>query len=239
MTNRQSNIIFYSLISLFLIGVITNAVFPQFFERFTKTEQELQIQQAMEKAEYDKALAVYSELVAANINQDQENTMPTAALYEEMAKIYALQDNQAQERAYYLKSLPIRKTFQEKDRYSLARIYHQLGLLDVQEDRLNKAQSNFEISLLTRLGDEQSSDQDKGMFLSLMQQRIDYKRLNHSETVATFRQLAGVHEIKKEYKLAREYYTRALSVSKEVFGEESSQVADIERVISKLTEVSQ
>ncbi len=235
MTNRQSNIIFYSAVVLFVIVALMNVYYPQLFEGFTKSNQELQIKEAMAKTEYDKALAVYGELIADKANQGESNTAETAQMYQEVAKIYALMGNSEQEQQFYLKALPIRQQLEEKDRYSLAQVYHQLGLLAKQQGRWNQAQQYFEKSLYARLGDiEQFEESEKGMFNRLQAQRINYKRLNHAETIATFQQLAEVFVSKKDYQSAKNYYQSALEASEQIYGEDSAQMLTFSKLIDKL-----
>jgi tetratricopeptide (TPR) repeat protein len=235
MTNRQSNILFYSAVALFVIVALTNVYYPQLFEVFSKSDQELQIKEAMAKTEYDKALALYGELINEKATQGESNTAETAQLYQEIAKIYALMGNSEQEQQFYLKALPIRQQLQEKDRYSLAQVYHQLGLLTKQEKRWSQAQQYFEKSLYARLGDiEPLGEDEKGMFTKLQQQRINYKRLNHAETIATFQQLAEVFVSQENYKSARDYYQRALLASEQTFGEDSAEVFAFSKLIELL-----
>ena len=235
MTNRQSNIIFYSAVVLFVIVALTNVYYPQLFESFTKSSQELQIKEAMAKTEYDKALAVYGEIINDKVTQGESSTAETAQLYQEVAQIYTLQGNSEQARQYYLKALPIREKLQEKDRYSLAKVNSQLGRIARQENRLDQAQQYFEKSLFARLGFVDLPENiDKGMFTKLQQQRINYKRLNHAETIETFQQLAEVFVNKKDYQAAKNYYQKALSASVEVFGENSEQVVMFSKRINEL-----
>ncbi len=235
MTNRQSNIIFYSAVALFVIVALTNVYYPQLFEGFTKSDQELQIKEAMAKTEYDKALALYGEMVNDKVAQGESSTAETAQLYQEIAEIYALQGNSEQERQYYLKALPIREKLQEKDRYSLAKVNFQLGKIARQENRLDQAQQYFEKSLFARLGFVDLPESvDQGMFTKLQQQRINYKRLNHAETIAAFQQLAEVHVDKEDYQAAKDYYQRARSASVEVFGEDSAQVVAFSKLLEEL-----
>ncbi len=235
MTNRQSNIIFYSAVALFVIVALTNVYYPQLFEGFTKSDQELQIKEAMAKTEYDKALAIYGELINEKTNQGESNTAETAQMYQEVANIYALMGNSEQEQQFYLKALPIRQQFQEKDRYSLAQVLHQLGLLAKQEKRWNQAQQYFEKSLYARLGDiEQFEDKNKGMFTKLQAQRVNYKRLNHAETIVTFQRLAEVLVSQEDFQSAKDYYQRALAASEQIYGEDSAEVLVFSKLIKQL-----
>lgn len=109
MTNRQSNIIFYSIISIIIYALIIHFSYPEFFENFSKSKEELSIGEAMNKGEHKKALDIYQQLVEERISDDNENSVKTAAMYEDMAKLYFLLGNNSEEKNYYLKSLNIKK----------------------------------------------------------------------------------------------------------------------------------
>ena len=98
MTNRQSNIIFYSIISLIIYALIINYTNPEFFENFTKSKKELSIKEAMNKGEHKRALTLYQQIVEDRISDDNENSVETALMYEEMAKLYSSLGNKVEEK---------------------------------------------------------------------------------------------------------------------------------------------
>ena len=67
MTNRQSNIIFYCVISIIVYVIIVNNFYPDFFEDFTKSKTELSIKEAESKGEHSKALMMYQDLVREKV----------------------------------------------------------------------------------------------------------------------------------------------------------------------------
>lgn len=234
MTNRQSNIIFYTIILVVISGFIVNSYYPQYFEYMAKGQPQLAIDEALDKQEYEKALAIYSELIIEHASRGEANTEQVALMYEAVAKIYLLQGNQLQAQRYFLKALPIRQQRQERDRYSLAQLYHVLGELAVDLNRRDQGQVYFEQSLQARLASAQQADSDSGMFTQMQQTRINYKRLNHPETIATFEQLAKLHLSQQDYQTAKNYYQKALQASINTFGEDSAEVASIADSIKQL-----
>ena len=109
MSNRQSNIIFYLVIFLFICAMYVNHSHPDGFNVFTKSTEEVLVKEAIENGEYEKAIAHYQKLVAENIDDDNEISIQTADIYEEIAQAYFLLGNQQREQTYYVKSLGIKK----------------------------------------------------------------------------------------------------------------------------------
>ena len=70
MTNRQSNIIFYSVISIIIYALIINFAYPEFFENFSKSKDELAIQEAMDNGEHKNALLIYQKITEEKINNN-------------------------------------------------------------------------------------------------------------------------------------------------------------------------
>lgn len=232
MTNRQSNIIFYAIICLVLSTGIINLYYPEFFERFSKSSAQLSVEEALAKGELNKALAGYNALIRQS---DEQDSVETAQLYEAAAQVAAKLGNDHQRKDYYLKALAIRKPLEKKDRYSLAAVYTQLGLIAETENRLEQAQAYYEQALATRLGDVVLKDQgDPGMFIGLQNERVKYTRLNHPETIATYQQLAQIHLAQQHLTKAREYYAQAMAASQITFGEDSVEVSLLQGLIDEL-----
>lgn len=235
MTNRQSNIIFYSVISVIIYALILNYFSPETFENFSKSKQELSIQEAMDKGEYNKALSLYQELIEEKISNDSENSVETAAMYEEMANLYLFQGNKVEEKNHYLKSLNIKERLKKIDLFGFANTYEKLGLLAEEDKQYDQAQIYYEKSLLQRLGNKkEDKKEDKGVITGMHQARLDYVRLNNEATIATFKKLAAIHNIKKEYAIAKNYYQKALTASKLTFGEDDDKTLEITHLMKRL-----
>jgi len=86
MTNRQSNFIFYSVITLIVCAIATHYLAPNFFENLTKSKTELSINEAMENGEHKIALSLYQQLLDKNLKNENKNDEETATIYSNMAK---------------------------------------------------------------------------------------------------------------------------------------------------------
>ncbi len=234
MSNRQSNIIFYFVIFLFICAMYVNHSHPDVFNVFTKSTEEVLVKEAIENGEYEKAIAHYQKLVAENIDDDNEISIQTADIYEEIAQAYFLLGNQQREQTYYVKSLGIKKQLPKINIHTLANTYSKLGNLAEENKQYDQAQRYYEQALSTRLGDitEVSEDVKKGMFLELQQTRLIYLRSNHRDTIVTYKDLGNIHRIKQEHSISREYYQRALAASINTFGEEDSKTIEIKGLIT-------
>lgn len=233
MTNRQSNIIFYSVIVTVICGVIVNGVYPELFGNLSKSKEELAIKEAMAQGQHNKALGIYQTLVEQRISGNNEITVETADLYEEMANLHALDGNKAQEKEHYLKSLAIKQQLKKVSFYSLANTYFKLGTLAEEAQQYGQAQRYYELSLATKLGDKKQ-DGDEGFFEGLQNAQLEYKRLNHPETIATFKKLGAMHVINQEYSLAKDYYERALTASQQIFGDDDARTLEVMELIKQL-----
>jgi hypothetical protein len=235
MTNRQSNIIFYSVISIIIYALVLNFSNPEFFENFSKSKEELSIKEAVNSGEHNKALVIYQQLVEERINDDNEINVETAAMYEDMANLYSLLGNKAEEKNYYLKSLKIKEQLKKNDMFGFAKTYFKLGLITEEEGQYDSAQIYYEKSLSKRLGDpEQVKEQDTGMITGMHQTRLNYIRLNNEATITTLKKLGAIHNIKKEYTIAKKYYDKALTASKITFGEDAAETLDLMDLIKRL-----
>lgn len=235
MTNRQSNIIFYTIISIIIYALIINYSNPEFFENFSKSREELSIKEAMNKGEHNKALAIYQQLVEEKISDDNENSVETATMYEDMANLYFLLGNKVEEKNYYLKSLNIKEQLNKIDMFGFANTYDKLGSLAQEEKQYDQAQMYYEKSLLQRLGNtKKGKEKDEGMITGMHQSRLDYIRLNNEETIATFKKLGAIHNIKKEYAIAKKYYEKALTASKLTYGEDDIKTLEIMNLMNRL-----
>ncbi len=233
MTNRQSNIIFYSVISLIIYALIINHFYPEYFENFTKSKAELSIKVAMDDGEHGKALAIYQQLLEKKIEQGNESSLETAAMYEEMANLYSLLGNKSDEKNYYVMSLNIKEKLKKVDRYSFANTYEKLGEIAEENREYDQAQLYYEKSLSHRLGDTEK-DEDEGMITGMHQSRLNYIRLNNEATITTFKKLAKIHNIKKEYAIAKNYYEKALTASKLTFGEDDAKTLEIMHLVNSI-----
>lgn len=238
MTNRQSNIIFYGVISIIIYALLVNHFYPDFFESFTKTTEELSIKEAMDKGEHNKALTIYQQLVEKKIStSDGVNSAETADIYEEMANLHLLLGNKVEEKNYYLKSLKIKKQLKKNNTFSIANTYTKLGSLAEEERQYDQAQMYYEKSLFKILGSPQESaivEEDEGMVEGLQNAQQRYKRLNNEWTIAAFKKLGAIHYIKKEYVIAKKYYVKALTASKLTFGENNIKTLEIRNLMIRL-----
>lgn len=235
MTNRQSNFIFYSIIFLILSALLIKFFLPNSFDGFTKSNEELVIKEAMANSEYPIALASYKSLVGKHISAGNELTPETAAMYEEMANLYALLGNKTLEKDHYLKSLAVKAQLKKVDLYSFAHTYFQLGSIAQAEKKYDQAISYFEKSLSTRLGNvEAPIEEDESMFIGMQKTRIKYLKLNHIDTIATYKKLGAVHNMKKDYAVAKSYYQKALAASLKTFGEDNEKTTKIKLLIKGL-----
>ena len=225
MTNRQSNIIFYSVISLIIFAVILNYTNPEIFENLTKSKKEISIEEAIDKGEYKAALNIYQQLADGKIRDNDENTIETATIYQDIANLYSLLGNKDEEINYYLKALNIKKQLTEVDVYGIVRIYDKLGSLAEEDKQFDQAQMYYEKSLEGKLGT--AREEDDGLFVGMMNTRTKYLRLNNEETIATFKKLGEIHNIKAEYSIAKKYYEKALAASKLTFGEDDVKTLEI------------
>ena len=233
MTNRQSNIIFYSIISIIIYALILHFSYPEFFEDFSKSKEELSIKEAMNKGEHKTALVIYQQLVEERITDGNENSVKTAAMYEDMAKLYFLLGNDLEEKNYYLKSLKVKKRLKKTDVLGLANTYDKLGSLAEEEKDYDQAQMYYEKSLLKKLGNTEEGE-DEGLFVGMQNTRQQYLRLNNEKTIATFKKLGEIHNIKKEYAMAKKYYEQALTASKLTYGEDDIKTLEIMNLMNRL-----
>lgn len=240
MTNRQSNMIFYSIISIIIYALVINVFYPDFFEDFSKNAKELSIKEAVNNKEHDKALAIYQQLVEERISDGNENSIETAVMYEDMANLYFLLGAKSEEKNYYLKSLNVKKKLKKNDMFGFAKTYYKLGLIAETERQYDQAQLYYEKSLAKRLGlddlkeGKKIEEKEEGIITSMHQSRLSYIRLNNEETIATFKKLGAVHNIKKEYALAKKYYEKALAASKVTFGEDDAETLDLIDLMKRL-----
>jgi len=235
MTNHQSNIIFYTLISVFITALAIQVIDPDFYESIGKNKEELLLKDAVKKGDHKQALISYQKLVDESIGNGKEINVETAEMYEEMAKLYSLLGNAAEEKNHYLKSLNIREKLPKNDALSFADTYYQLGVLAEEQQQYDQAQAYFEKTLYKRLGDTlETKDEDNGFTNSMLKSRLRKLRLNNEGTIATFKKLAAMHIIKKEYSIAKTYYERALSASKLAFGENDNKTLEIESLMDQL-----
>jgi len=114
--------------------IIINNFYPEFFDDFSKSKEELSIKEAMSKGEHNKALTIYQKLVEESVGDGGENSPKTAGMYEAMANLHWLLGNKAEEKNHYLKSLVIILTTQ-KIPMKLKTIKQQLNqLIEKNED---------------------------------------------------------------------------------------------------------
>jgi tetratricopeptide (TPR) repeat protein len=240
MTNRQSNIIFYGIIFFIISGFMINQFQPDAFDTFTKSNEQRLIEEAVSKREYDSAIDHYQKLVTDQINQDNENTKETAALYEGIASMYFLTGNAAQERRYYLKSLAIKTQLKNANRQSLANTYYKLGVIEEQEQQFKDAQRYYEQSLDTWIGDIQAlSEEEKGLFTGMQQTREIHLRANHPDTIATYNKLASLQAMQNQSERAKTYYQKALAASIITYGEEDKVTLGIINAMQNLPNTPQ
>ncbi|WP_022951007.1 tetratricopeptide repeat protein [Leucothrix mucor] len=233
MTNRQSNIIFYGVIATVICGLIVSNLYPDFFGDMSKSKEELAIKEAVVQGNHNKALSIYQTLVDQRISDSNEFTIGTANMYEAMASLHALAGNKAEEKAHYLKSLDIKKQLKKVSPYSLAHTYFKLGTIAEAEQQYDQAQHYYEQSLSTKLVDIKPDDEE-GFFEGMQNAQVEYKRLNHAGTIATFKQLGALHVMKKEYAIAKDYYEKALAASKLTFGDDDIKTLEVAELIKQL-----
>jgi tetratricopeptide (TPR) repeat protein len=233
MTNRQSNIIFYSIISIIIYGLIINFYYPEFFDDFSKSKEQLSVEAAVSRGDNHKALLIYQQWVEKLINNNNEVSVKAAAIYEEMANLHFLLGNKIEEKNYYLKSLSIKTKLKKNDIFVLAKTYYKLGLIAEDEGQYSQAQMYYEKSLQARLGNTIKIE-DEGIITGMHNSRLSYVRLNNEETIATFKKLGEIHAIKKEYSIAKKYYEKALAASKTTLGEDDAETLKIIKLISQL-----
>ena len=233
MTNRQSNIIFYSVVSVIVFAIIVNYIRPDFFGNLQKTDVELTINEAMKSGEHNKALTSYHSLIDQRINDSNDNNVETAEMYDEMAALYRQLSNKAEEKNHYLKSLDIKEQLKKVELSSLIKSYDTLGSLAEEESDYEQAQTFYEKSLTIKLGTAES-DVDVGLVLGYQKTREEYLRLNNGQTIATFKKLGEIHGLKKELDTAKKYYERALAASQETFGESANETLEIARLLEQL-----
>lgn len=234
MTNRQSNIIFYSIISIIVCALIANFVAPDFFDNLNKSKEERLIKESINSGEHNRALTVYHTLVEERIASNTENTAETAVMYEGMADLYRLLGNKNQEKAYYLKSLSIKEQLGKIVISGFAKTYDKLGSIAEEEENYDQAQMYYEKSLSKKLGNT-AKNNDDGLLLGYQHDRERYFRLNNEATIATFNKLGEIHTIKSEHDIAKGYYEKALAASKLTFGEDDSKTLEVMRLVNQLT----
>lgn len=234
MTNRQSNIIFYGVISIIIYGLVVNHFYPDYFDNFTRSKEELAIKQAMTNGEHKKALSIHQQLVAESIGDGSESNIETAKTYEKMANLYFLLGNKTEEKNHYLKSLNVKKQLTKINTFSFANTYVKLGSIAEEEGQFDKAQEYYEESLLKRLGNTKEED-DEGMFEGMQNAQQRHLRLNNEETIDTFKKLAVLHNNKNEHAAARKYYERAFAASKLTHGEDDVKTLEIMDLMKRFT----
>ena len=89
MTNRQSNIIFYTVISLILTAIVIHVSNPEYFGDLSKSKEELQLKEAVKKGDHKEALHYYQVLLDERITNGKEINAETAVMYEDMAKLHS------------------------------------------------------------------------------------------------------------------------------------------------------
>ena len=233
MTNRQSNIIFYGVIAMILYGLVINHLYPDFFGDLGRSKEELSIKEAVAQGDHQRALTTYQKLVAERVSGNEENTIETADMYEEMAKLNALLGKKTEEKNDYSKSLEIKKQLKKVNPYSFANTYFKLGTLAEEAQQYEQAQQYYEQSLETRLGNIKKLGEDEGVFEGLQNTQLRYKRLNNEGTIAIFKRLGALHAFKNEDRVAKKYYERALAASKLTFGEDDSRTLEMMDLIKQ------
>ena len=235
MTPRQSNIIFYTVISFIVTALIINASNPDFFDDIMKSEEELLLKEAINKGDHYQALASYQVLIDERISNGNEIDTETAIMYEDMANLYISLGNKVEAKNHYLKSLNIKKQLSKNNLFAFSNTYYQLGVLAEEEQQTDQALMYFERALFEMLGDPSETEEEDGGYTSTMLKfRLKHIRLNNEGTIATFKKLAAMHIIKKEYAIAKTYYERALTASKLVFGEDDKKTLEIMELLNQL-----
>ncbi len=235
MTNRQSNIIFYTVISFVVTAIIVQVTNPEIFADLGKTQEELLLKEAVEKGDHNQALTSYKLLVDERISNGKEINAETAIMYEDMAKLHSSLGNTTEEKNYYLKSLGVKEKLVKNDVFSFANTYYQLGFLAEEQQQYDQALMYFEKALSTRLGDKTEAEHENDGFSTKMHKsRISYIRLNNEGTIATFRKLAEMHVIKNQHAIAKSYYERALTASELTFGESDNRTLEVLDLVNRL-----
>ena len=230
MTTRQSNIIFYLVISLIIYAVVLNYVNPTFFENLTKSKKELSIQEATDQGETGIALNLQQELLEKRISDGDQITPETAVMHEKIAEFHSSLGNSDQEKEGYLSSLNIKLKLKENDAYAFSNTYLKLGILAENDKDLDQAQIYYEKALQKRLGNP--DDEDDGFFVGMQNTRQRYMRLNNENTIVLFKKLGNIHSLKEEKSIAKTYYEKAFEVSEELFDEEDSKTSELRNLIN-------
>jgi len=219
MTNRQSNIIFYAILSLILSALIINALNPELIQQVTDSDEELAINDAIKAGDHQRALANYQTLIKKT-QQHNNNSIELAKLYDSAALISQQQlKDFTLANDYYLQSLAIKQNLPKVDIYSLANTYFQLGVLAQNQQQLEQAQEYYEKALTTRLGTIiDLKDEELGMFDGMQQSRLQYQRKHNEGTIANYLKLAETHQLMQQQAIADDYFNKALETSIEVFG---------------------
>ena len=233
MTNHQSNIIFYSVISLVIFALVIHSIAPDFFDDLTKSKNELSVKEALNKGEHSQALTFYQKLIEEEINNNNEKSPEAAEIYEGMAASHSQLGNRPQEKEYYLKSVTIKEQLKEIDTSGLTILYDKLGAIAEDEEKYDEAQTYYEKSLSKKLGNH-TDEKDEGLFVGMQHSRTQYLRLNNEETIRSFIKLAEIHTIKRELPIAKKYYEQALAASKLTFGEDDDRTLEIMNLMNRL-----
>ena len=235
MTNHQSNIIFYTVISFIVTAIIIHVTNPEFFGDLGKNKEELLLKEAVKKGDHNEALYYYQLLVDERISNGNDINAETAVLYEDMAKLHSSLGNTAEEQNHYLESLNVKEKLAKNDVFAFANTYYQLGVLAEKQQQYDQALRYFEKALSKRLGDTTEAEEaDDGFTTSMHKSRLKYIRSNNEGTIATFKKLAAMHIIKNEYAIAKAYYERALTASRLTFGENDIRTLEIMDLVKKL-----
>lgn len=233
MTNRQSNIIFYSVISLIVFALVIHSINPEFFDNLTKSKTELSLKEALSNEEHNQALTLYQKILEEKIIHNNEKSPEAAEIYEGMAASHSKLGNRSQEKEYYLKSVKIKEQLKEIDTIGIIILYDKLGAIAEDDKKYDDAQMYYEKSLSKKLGNN-TDEKDEGLFVGMQHSRTQYLRLNNEETIRSFLKLAAIHTIKGEYPIAKKYYEQALAASKLTFGEDDDKTLEITNSMNRL-----
>jgi len=233
MTNRQSNIVFYSIISLIVFALVIHFIYPDFFDDLTKSRTELSVKEALAKGEHNQALALYEKLIEEKIISNNEMSPEAAQIYEGMATSHSKLGNRSQEKEYYLKSVDIKEQLKEIDTFGITILYDKLGALAENDKKYDEAQMYYEKSLSKKLGNN-TDEKNEGLLVGMQHSRTQYLRLNNEETIRSFIKLAEIHTIKKEYPIAKKYYEQALAAGRLTFGEDDDRTLEIMNLMNRL-----
>lgn len=233
MTNRQSNIIFYSVISLIISALAIHFICPDFFDDLTKSKNELSIKESLAKGEHRQALFLYQKLIEEKVKHNDAKSPETAEIYKGMAISYSELGNRSQEKEYYLKSVKIKEQLKEIDTFGITILYDKLGAIAEEDKNYDEAQMYYEKSLSKKLGNN-TDEKDEGLLVGMQHSRTQYLRLNNEETIRTFLKLAEIHTIKREYTIVKRYYEQALAASKLTFGEDDDRTLEIMNLMNQL-----